>query len=91
MNIRNNTQNLRFEIELDGELAVLEYRLHGGNIMLMHTGVPDALGGRGIAAALALHAFEYAKAEGMPVVVYCPYVKVWLERHPEWKGLVQAP
>lgn len=90
MEIRNNTQNGRFEIPAEGELAVLEYRLRDGNLYLMHTGVPDALGGRGIASALALHAFEYAKEKALPVVVYCPYVAKWLEKHPEWKGQVKA-
>ncbi|GAB4093508.1 GNAT family N-acetyltransferase [Flaviaesturariibacter terrae] len=102
MNIVNNTSNLRFETDQDGQLAYLEYRisgrqslgdgaLHDGKIMLMHTWVPEAIGGRGIAGALAQYAFDYAKAEGLPVVVYCPYVKVWLERHASYKNQVVTP
>ncbi|RYY86947.1 MAG: N-acetyltransferase [Chitinophagaceae bacterium] len=88
MDIHNNTTNLRFETGVEGEEAYLEYRLHDGKIMLMHTWVPAPLEGRGIAGALATFAFDHAKAEGLPVVVYCPYVKAWLERHPERKEQV---
>lgn len=91
MNIRNNTANLRFETEADGELAYLEYRLHDGKILLMHTWVPAPLEGRGVAGALATHAFNHAQSNHLPVVVYCPYIKVWLEKHPERKAQVAAP
>jgi len=88
--IATNTVNKRFEVKLEDNYAFLEYRLYDGNIALMHTEVPDALGGRGIASALAVYAFNYAKENNLPVIVYCPFVATFLKRHPEYQSQVIA-
>ena len=86
--ITNNTTNKRFEVLLDDNLAFLEYRIHDGTIALMHTEVPEILGGKGIAGALAAYAFNYAKENNLPVIVYCPFVLTYLKRHPEYQSQV---
>lgn len=88
--IINNEKEQQFEIQQDGEKGVLQYRLHDGQIVLMHTEVPDSLGGRGIASALAEYAFGYARTHHLPVKVYCPFVLAWLKRHPEQMDIVVA-
>jgi len=80
--IVNNTQQQQFQVRVDGELAYLEYRMYKGDIALMHTEVPDKIGGRGIASALAVHALTYAREHKLPVMVYCPFVAGWLKNHP---------
>ncbi len=52
----------------------------------MHTEVPDSMSGKGVASALAAYAFQYAKENKKPVMVYCPFVAAYLKRHPEIKG-----
>jgi uncharacterized protein len=79
----NNEQRQEFQITVDGETAFLEYRLHDGMVVLMHTEVPDKIGGKGIATALAAYGFEYAKTKGWPVKIYCPFVLTYAKRHPE--------
>jgi predicted GNAT family acetyltransferase len=54
----------------------------------MHTEVPESMEGRGVASALAKFAFEYAKEHGNAVKIYCPFVGTYLERHPEFRSLV---
>lgn len=89
MDVVNNKEHFQFQITLeDGEKAVLEYRWHDKDLTLMHTFVPPAHEGKGVAALLAKEALEYAKAEGIKVIVYCPYVAAYLKRHPEYKELV---
>ena len=83
--VKNNTNNQRFEIHEDGEIAYLEYRFYKKDIALMHTVVPEALGGKGIASALAEYAFDYAKKEKKLVMVYCPFVSGYVKKHPEVK------
>lgn len=73
----------RFVVRSEGEEAELVYRLDGDRLVLVHTGVPDALGGRGIGGALVEAAVARAAAEGLAVVPVCPYARGWLERHPE--------
>ena len=79
----------RYEAHLDGELAgVLEYVLKRGRIALVHTEVPPAFEGRGVAAALARFALDDARRRGLPVIASCPYVRRYLERHPEDHDIV---
>lgn len=84
----HNVAANRFEAVVDGVLCVLEYDLHEGVMTITHTGVPDAVGGRGIAGALASAAFETARREHWRVVPACTYVEAWIKRHPEYANLV---
>ena len=78
-----------FEIERDGGISFLAYKLDGeGWISLLHTEVPPTLRGRGIASELAQMGLEYAKAHEMKVDVVCPIVFHFLSKHPEYKSLI---
>jgi uncharacterized protein len=88
LKIFNNTEQQQFQVMVDGELASLEYRLYGGMIALMHTEVPEQIADHGIGTALAEFALNYARANHMPVKVYCPFVQAYLKRHPEFIDLV---
>ena len=83
---RNEAQN-RFETEVEGETAVLVYRLKGGKIDLEHTIVPPAIERRGIGSALVRAALEHARAGDLRVIPSCPFVQTYLERHPEYQPL----
>ncbi len=74
--------------EVEGLRCVLEYRLAGATMTITHTGVPSALEGRGIAAALTRHAFALARAQGWKVVPACSYASAYVARHPEVADLV---
>jgi len=74
---------MHFEIHEGDDIAYLEYRYYKDDIAFMHTEVPANMEGRGVASALAAHAFDFAKKENKPVMVYCPFVSVYLKRHPE--------
>lgn len=83
----------RFEALVDGLLSVLDYRLlstaAGGTLMVTtHTGVPSALGGRGIAAQLVVAALDHARTQGWRVRPDCSYVEAWMRRHPESQDLL---
>ena len=78
----------RFEIRTEQGTAMLVYRHRGADLDLMHTEVPPALEGKGYAAMLASAALDYARSQGKQVIPSCPYVKKYLERHPEYADLV---
>jgi predicted GNAT family acetyltransferase len=84
----DNREQHRFEVNIDGSTAHLEYRLWSNFISLIHTHVPGALEGRGIGGALARTGLEYAREHGIKVVPLCPFVRSYLERHPEYQDLV---
>lgn len=78
----------RWVTEVDGHQAVLEYALDGPVLRIAHTGVPGAIGGRGIAARLVRTAFEHARRAGLQVDPACSYARVWAQRHPEVHDLL---
>jgi predicted GNAT family acetyltransferase len=86
--VRDDRELRRFVLEQDGEFAELVYRERPGELILVHTGVPDAIGGRGIAGALVRAAVERARTEGRTVWPWCPYARHWLEEHPDVAGSV---
>ena len=90
LSIVNNEQRKQFQVTIDGETASLEYRFLDGVLVLMHTEVPDKLGGRGIASSLAAYAFGYAREKGLRVKVYCPFVLAWMKKHPEVRDVVDG-
>lgn len=81
--VSDNQAGSRLEVHADGELAELIYRKNGNRLVLVHTEVPEALGGHGIGGKLVLAALDKAVANGMTVVPLCPYARAWLERHPD--------
>lgn len=88
LTIINNAERQQFQVSVNDDMAFLEYRLYDGKIFLMHTEVPEKLGGRGIGSALAEYAFRYARTNHLPVKVYCPFAQAFLKRHPEYADLV---
>ena len=83
-----NEQTHRFEMTLDGETAFAEYSLLHDAIVLPHTVVPAALGGRGVATALIKAGLGYARDHGLKVKPICPFVAGYIEKHPEVQDLV---
>jgi predicted GNAT family acetyltransferase len=83
LDVRHEPDNRRFVATVDGSQAVLDYQRGDGIISLVHTGVPAAIGGRGVAAALVRAALDHARAEGLKVVPACSYVAAYFKRHPQ--------
>lgn len=86
--VYNNEKNKQFEITSEGETAILQYRFHEDQIWLMHTAVPRKLEGRGLASALAKYGLEWAGQNHKKAKVLCPFVAVYLKRHPQYNALI---
>jgi hypothetical protein len=86
--IHHNAVARRFEAEVDGALARADYQLTGGVMRLYHTEVPQALEGRGIAAALVKTALAHARSTDLKVEPACSYVRTYMTRHPETHDLL---
>ncbi|SJZ56071.1 GNAT family N-acetyltransferase [Novilysobacter spongiicola] len=80
----------RFRAEVEGTEAELAYRMEEGVMVITHTRVPDAIGGRGVAGALTRAAFDHARAGDIRVRPACSYAEAWAGRHPEYADLVIA-
>lgn len=79
----------RYEAHVEGALAgILQYRRRPALIALVHTEVLPAFEGQGIGGALARFALDDARAGGIAVLPFCPFVNAYIQRHPEYAELV---
>ena len=80
----------RYAAYLAGALAgFAAYRLDGDTIVFTHTEVDPSFEGRGIGGALARAALDDVRAEGdLQVVPRCPFIRAWIERHPDYADLL---
>lgn len=76
-----------FSTTVEGYLCVLDYRLADAVMTITHTGVPQEIEGRGIAAALTAAAMDAARAAGWRIVPACAYAAAFMGRHPEYEDL----
>lgn len=83
MDIIDETAQHRFLGTEDGHEAQLVYRVDGDRLVLVHTEVPEALGGRGLGGQLVTAAVQRAEASGETLVPECPYARSWLRKHPD--------
>lgn len=86
--VSHNPAQHRFEVAVEGQLAIAEYTMPGPSVMrLTHTVVPKALEGRGIAGALAKFAMAHAREHQLRIDPQCPYMRAYMEKHPETHDL----
>ncbi|MDX3929181.1 MAG: GNAT family N-acetyltransferase [Shinella sp.] len=91
MNIRSEETGShgRYSALVEGHEAEMTYsRASPRLIIIDHTGVPDALRGKGVGQALAAHAIDEARAGGWKIMPLCPFFRAQAMRHKEWHDIV---
>ncbi len=85
--VTDNAERSRYEAHVDGELAGFSaYRLLGADIVFTDTEVH--LEGHGVGSALVRGALDDVRRKGtLKVVAQCPFVKAYIEKHPEYADL----
>lgn len=85
----DNLDASRFEIYQGEEFAgFAEYHLHRDEIAFIHTEVTPKFEGQGLAGKLARHALDDARERNRAVLPYCPYIRAWIRKHPDYIDLV---
>lgn len=87
----HNAAEHRFELGIEGseELALAYYAMdENGDRVLTHTEVPSAFSGQGIASRLAKGVFDDARANGIKLILRCPFMAHWYTRHPDYADVV---
>lgn len=78
----------RFEMEVDGHVAFILYRLQGDVVELIHTEVPLELAGRGVGSRLVRAVLDTLRDKGAKIHPLCPFVDAYVARHGEYADLV---
>jgi predicted GNAT family acetyltransferase len=87
--VRDNTDEQRFELEINGQTAFTYYEMQSpGIIKFMHTDVPLVMSGKGVASRLIKGALEQVRARGLKVKAECEFVAGYLGKHPEFGDLI---
>ncbi|WP_280275350.1 GNAT family N-acetyltransferase [Nocardia wallacei] len=82
--VRNEAQH-RYEVWYGDKLAgFTEYRERDEDTVFIHTEVDSEFGGKGLGSTLARRAIEDVVDRGRAVVPRCPFIKSWLDKHPEF-------
>ena len=85
--VEHNKAREQFELRRNGHTAELVYRMRGNTMYFMHTWVPEAINGKGVAVRLTRAGLEHARNNGLKIAILCPFVATYVERHPEYKEL----
>ncbi|MET4096395.1 GNAT family N-acetyltransferase [Arthrobacter sp. UYCu712] len=92
--IRHNPDRSRYEVH-DGDTVIGQAayvdRDDERQRVFYHTVIEEAYGGQGLAGILAAQALDETVAAGLAIVPVCPYIKTYLEKHPEYSANVQKP
>lgn len=79
----------RFEVLVDGELGgFAEYRDREDVRSFTHTEIGDAFEGQGLGSRLVRGALDATREAGMSALPFCPFVRGWIAKHPEYLDLV---
>lgn len=89
LTVENQPDQSRYALLKDGELVgVAEYDLRPDAIVFTHTEIEEAKRERGMASQLVQSALDDVRDNtGLRVVASCPYVRRWLEDHPDYQAL----
>ena len=81
----------RFEGHLGEELVgVVEYIPLPGKVIATHAEVAEEYEGQGLGSQLVGGMVDRLRADGRLLQPLCPYVRAWLQRHPEAGDVVDT-
>ncbi len=86
--IQHNTSACRFEIHIEGKVSFMRYRPINRGIEVYNTEVEKSLEGNGIAGVLARRITDYARQNNLRILPACPYMRVFMQTHPEYHDLI---
>ena len=89
LRVSDNPAELRYELRDDDELVgEIRYRKVPGGLALVHTEVDPKR--QGLGSVLVGGALDDLRTRGLGVVPVCPFVRVYIRRHPEYADLLIA-
>ena len=89
--IKNNTHHHQFELVTDGKRSIVAYqKVDDDTLALTHTEVDPSLEGHGVGSKLVEDVLQYVEQNNLKIVPLCPFVAVYLKRHPDLNRVVST-
>jgi uncharacterized protein len=86
--VRNDAQH-RYEVWYGDKLAgFTEFRERDHDTVFIHTEVDTEYSGKGLANILVRDAIDDVISRDRGIVPRCPFVKSWLDKHPDYDAHV---
>jgi uncharacterized protein len=80
----NDPDRERYVVTADGaEAGFAQYRERPALIAFTHTEVDPTYEGQGLGSTLIRAALDDARARGLSVLPFCPFVNAYISRHPD--------
>ena len=90
--VRDALKRGRYEVYVDSVLAgYADYHSQPGLITVLHTEIDPAFEGRGVGSELVRRMLDDIRSRDARVLAVCPFVRAYLERHPEYAAMVWTP
>lgn len=90
--VEHDESRRRFVADLEGSVGHLDYdRVDSGTLDFKHTFVPRDRRGRGLGGRIVERALSHAREHGYRVVPSCPFVRRYVDRHPEFADVILDP
>lgn len=87
--VEDNPARRRFEILVDDSLAgFATYEQLPDAVVLKHVEVAEGFRDKGVGSALARGTLDQLRERGERVVVRCPFITTYIDRHPEYADLL---
>jgi len=88
----NDGDKKRFEMEVEGKIAYMEYMIVRKTVVyLTHTEVPVGLEGKGVGSNIVKKVLAYIRENNYQMAPLCPFLASYLKRHPEDAKGILAP
>ncbi|WP_299885901.1 N-acetyltransferase [uncultured Lacinutrix sp.] len=89
LNIVHEKDNKRFILDINGDIAKIDYQLRDNKMYLIHSEVPYNLRGQGIGKILVKKTFEQLTKEGYKAIAVCSYIKAVASRSEKWRDIIE--
>jgi predicted GNAT family acetyltransferase len=87
--IADSPERKRYEAYLGTELAgFTDYHVQPAVMTLLHTEIEPAFEGQGVGSRFVAAVLDDIRSRGLRVLPICPFVRAFLQKHPEYDDLV---
>jgi len=89
LNTIHDKEHSRFTLDINGEIAKVDYQLRHDKMYLLHSEVPYNLRGQGIGKVLVDKTCEQLTNKVYKAVAVCSYIKIFASRSEKWNEIIE--